>query len=155
MCWDPYILTAPPLSILKAEIVCIKTKKKKKLGQLERIEFGHNTKGLGKFSLRKLLLNWSYPRYLSVSFIFKDTATDSVAKYVHEEGWKDQCEQLSFLQCIWIKAVLSLAAVDAVCWACCYFWFCFLQKRRQKRGKVTPSLVALMSSCALSILPEA
>lgn len=35
---------------------------------------------------------------ISISvFYIKDTATDSVAKYVGEEGWKDQCEQLSFL----------------------------------------------------------
>lgn len=32
-----------------------------------------------------------------------------------------------------MKAVLSWAAVDAVCWACCYFWFCLLQK--EEKGK--------------------
>lgn len=77
-----------------------------------------------------------------MSFILKETATEYVAKYVHEEGWKDQCDQLSFLQRIWMKAVLSLAAVDTVCRDCCYFWLSLLQKEEKEKQKVTPSLIA-------------
>lgn len=62
---------------------------------------------------------------------------------VCKEGGKDQSDQLSLLQCIRMKPLLSyLAAVDTGGWACCYFRCCLLHKEEKEKGRRSQAIPA-------------